>query len=104
MDKQIQLKVPRWMKTRLREITERDDGTMTNYVLEALQAHAKTAQELPDEADALIHLRDNAVGREILHLADMAALLRYGSTRRARNRVVRAALAEALRRDTDDGR
>ena len=104
MDKQIQLKVPRWMKTRLREITERDGDTMTNYVLDAMQAHATTAPELPDEADALIHLRDNSVGSEILRLAEQAALLRYGSTRRARNRIVRAALAEAMRRDSDDGR
>jgi len=104
MDKQIQIKVPRAMKDKLREITERDEGTMTNYVLDAVQAYARTAPELTDEADAIIHLRNNAVGSEVLSIAESAALARYGSVRRSRNRVVRAAIAEALRRDTDDGR
>ena len=98
MDNRIQLKVPRWMKERLRYISDTEGKTMVSYVFEAMDRFADTAPELPDDADAAIHIRNSAVGQEILHLADKAAMLRYGSTRRARSRIVRAAVAEALRR------
>ena len=92
-----QLKMPHWMKQQIREIVEAEGGTMTNYVLAAMRSFAHTAPELPDESDAAIHIRNSEAGREIIELADSAAIDRYGSARRARNRVVRSAVAEALR-------